>query len=87
MAEATGQAWPTQLADLLVEIHVAVQAAKARGEVALAPGTLAGYRRRYDVLVAEGQRLNQPPPRTGKRGRPALGPAGAAAAQTRGLPR
>ena len=77
MAEATGQAWPTQLADLLVEIHVAVQEAKARGATALAPGNLAGYRDRYDVLVAEGKRLNPPPPRTGKRGRPALGPAGA----------
>lgn len=28
-------------------------------------------------MVAEGQHLNPPPPRTGKRGRPALGAAGA----------
>jgi len=28
-------------------------------------------------LVTEGQRLNPPPPRTGKAGRPKLGPAGA----------
>ncbi|HZW43959.1 MAG TPA: transposase [Dermatophilaceae bacterium] len=71
MAEATGQDWPTGLADLLVQIHVAVQDAKARGEVALASPALAGYRDRYDDLVAEGKRLNPPPPRTGKRGRPA----------------
>ncbi len=31
---------------------------------------------RYDTLVAVGKALNPPPPRTGKRGRPALGPAG-----------
>lgn len=32
MAEATGQDWPTALADLLVEIHVAVGGAKARAD-------------------------------------------------------
>ena len=77
LAEATGQAWPTELADLLVQIHVAVLDAKARAQTALAPVTLARYRDSYDALVAEGQRLNPPPPRTGKRGRPMLGPAAA----------
>lgn len=77
IADATGQAWPDQLADLLVEIHRAVVAAKTAGKTKLAARRLAGYRRRYRVLVAEGQRLNPPPPRTGKRGRPARGPAGA----------
>ena len=37
IAEATGQDWPVALADLLVQIHVAVQDAKARGQAAL-PG-------------------------------------------------
>lgn len=76
IGEATGQDWPTKLADLLVEIHVAVEAAKADGATSLATRRLAGYRRRYRSLIAEGQQLNPPPPRTGKRGRPKLGPAG-----------
>ncbi|MDQ3030413.1 MAG: IS66 family transposase, partial [Actinomycetota bacterium] len=76
IAETTGQDWPLALADLLVQIHVAVQDAKATGQTSLPTRRLAAYRRRYDALVAEGQQLNPPPPRTGKRGRPALGPAG-----------
>lgn len=76
MAQATGQDWPTRLADLLVEIHVDVQNAKTAGKPRLPARRLAGYRRRYRDLIAQGQRLNPPPPRTGKRGRPALGPAG-----------
>src|SRR5512144_2732143 len=71
------QDWPTRLADLLVEILPAVQATKAAGATALPARRLAAFRRRYDVLVADGQRLNPPPPRTGKRGRPRLGPAAA----------
>jgi len=54
-----------------------VQAAKATGATVLSARRLAGYRRRYDALIADGQRLNPPPPRTGKRGRPRLGPAAA----------
>ena len=77
IAEATGQDWPTELADLLVQIHVAVQAVKATGKTTLPTRRLAAYRARYDALVTEGQRINPPPPRTGKRGRPKLGPAGA----------
>ena len=77
LAELTGQDWPTRLADLLVEIHLAVQATKATGATALPARRLAAFRRRYDALVADGQRLNPPPPRTGKRGRPRLGPAAA----------
>ena len=77
MAEATGQGWPTELADLLVEMHVAVQTSKAEGNTALPTQKLAAYRRRYQKLVDDGQRQNPPPPRTGKRGRPALGPVGA----------
>lgn len=75
MAEVTGQDWPTALADLLVQIHVAVEGARAAGASALTKDVLAGYRARYDALVAKGQDLNPPPPRTGKRGRPRLGPA------------
>jgi transposase len=49
---------------------------RANGDTALPNNRLAGYRCRYDALVAAGTELNPPPPRTGKRGRPALGPAG-----------
>jgi transposase len=77
IAELTGQHWPSQLADLLRQINLAVQAAKATGKTALPARRLAAFVRRYDALVAEGQRLNPPPARTGKRGRPKLGAAAA----------
>jgi transposase len=77
IAQLTGQDWPTELADLLVEIHIAVELARGNGATALPAGQLKRYRRRYDDLIAAGKQLNPPPPRTGKRGRPALGPAGA----------
>ena len=77
IAELTGQDWPTRLADLLVEIHLGVEAAKGTGASALPARRLAAFRRRYDTLVADGRRLNPPPARTGKRGRPRLGPAAA----------
>ena len=76
IGEATGQAWPTELADLLVEIHLAVQTTKASGHTELPVDRLAEFTRRYDALITQGQGLNPPPPRTGKRGRPKLGPAG-----------
>jgi len=76
MAELTGQAWTTRLAELLVELHSAVELAKAAGCTKLPARRLASFGKRYDALVAHGKQLNPPPPRTGKRGRPALGPAG-----------
>jgi len=76
IGELTGQSWPSELAELLVEIALAVEVARANGATALPTRRLAGYRRRYDTLVTAGKELNPPPPRTGKRGRPALGPAG-----------
>lgn len=77
IAEATGQQWPVALADLLVQIHVAVEQAKAEQRNALPARRLAGYRRCYQALIVEGQRLNPPPARTGRRGRPKLGPPAA----------
>lgn len=76
IAELTGQAWPTSLAGLLVELHVAVELAKASGKAKLSARRLATFGKRYDALIVEGKQLNPPPPRTGKRGRPALRPAG-----------
>ncbi|MBA3989902.1 MAG: transposase [Propionibacteriales bacterium] len=62
IAEATGQDWPVNLADLLCEIHKCVELAKANGATELSARRLAGYRRRYRSLITEGQRLNPPPP-------------------------
>lgn len=76
MAELTGQAWTTELAELLVELHIAVELAKVAGRTKLPARRLASFGKRYDALIAQGKQLNPPPPRTGKRGRPALGPAG-----------
>jgi transposase len=76
IAELTGQAWPTQLAELLVELHVVVEIVKAAGKTRLPARQLATFSKRYDVLITQGKKLNPPPPRTGKRGRPALDPAG-----------
>ena len=76
IGELTGQHWPAQLAELLVELQVAVQTAKDTGASSLSTRQLAGFGRRYDAVIAEGNKLNPPPPRTGKRGRPALGQAG-----------
>jgi transposase len=76
IGDLTGQAWPVALAELLVEMHVAVQTAKADGATKFSARRLATFAKRYDTLIAEGKTLNPPPPRTGRRGRPALGPAG-----------
>jgi transposase len=77
IAEATGQNWPAAMADLLVEAHVDVEKAKEGGRDRLPARRLAAFRRRYQTLLADGQALNPPPPRTGRRGRPRLGPAAA----------
>jgi len=53
-----------------------VELAKAAGHTKLPPRRLASFGKGYDALVALGKQLNPPPPRTGKRGRPALDPAG-----------
>ena len=76
IAEVTGHDWPTELTDLLVQMHAAVDRAKASGKQALPASQLASYRRRYDTLVSQGQRLHPKPAATGKTGRPKLGPAG-----------
>ncbi|WP_427018384.1 IS66 family transposase [Pseudarthrobacter sp. P1] len=74
IAEAGGQDWPLRMADLLVEMLVAVDGAKAAGKTSLNKWVLRGYRRRYRRLIARGVGLNPLPPPTGKRGRPAMGP-------------
>ncbi len=76
IGELAGQSWAAELAELLVEINIAVEVVRANGGTALPAHRLTDYHRRYDALITTGKTLNPPPPRTGKRGRPALGPAG-----------
>lgn len=45
IAQTSGQDWPTQLSDLLSEIHLAVQTAKT---TALSARQLNTFRKRYD---------------------------------------
>lgn len=76
LAEATGQAWPTQLGELLVHMHRAAVAARTAGREYLPARQIAEFRARYRALIAQGWELNPPPPPTGKAGRPKLGPVG-----------
>jgi len=76
MAEATGQDWPTAMAELLVEINTAVRAATDTGKTRLALRRLATFRARYRRIITQGWAAHPPPPPTGKQGRPRLGPAG-----------
>ena len=74
ITEQTSQAWPTRPAELLIELHVTVQITKANGKNKLPARPLAALSKRYDALIRQGKKLNPPPARTGKRGRPALAP-------------
>jgi transposase len=68
-AEIDGQAgWAEAIGRLLGEIHHTVHAARNAGADELAPQLLAGYRRRYDRLIAAGWAAN-PEHRPGRRGR------------------
>lgn len=69
--EQLGQAWATEMKDLLVEIKGAVEQARARGEIELESALQGRCEQRYDQLVAVGLELpaNHPPAATGKRGR------------------
>ena len=55
IAELTGQEWPTALAELLAQMHVAVQTAKQGGATALPARRLATFIKNYDALIAEGK--------------------------------
>ncbi|WP_435962066.1 IS66 family transposase [Immundisolibacter sp.] len=68
--------WPQAMIDLLVEINTTVTAAKAGGHTGLGAEQLTQLRKRYQIVIAEGQHSHPAPPPTGKRGRPKLGTAG-----------
>lgn len=75
VAEKQEQEWAETLADLLVELKEAVDAAKRAGRDALDAEVLEAYTERYRKLIAAGYALNPEPERTGKRGRPRQGKA------------
>lgn len=77
IAEHYDQPWARDMAELLREIKVYTDDARAAGASALDPDDLHRFERYYDELICEGWLANPPPPKTGRRGRPALGPAGA----------
>lgn len=72
--EEKGQAWAAAMADLLLELKTAVEAAKDAGTTTLEAQALAGYRVRYRQAIAAGYARNPEPARSGKRGRPRQGP-------------
>lgn len=74
IAEQGNQEWASELAELLVEMLVAVNEAKTAGKTSLNKRVLRGYRHRYRKLLAEGAAHNPLPPPKGTRGRPTLGP-------------
>lgn len=68
-AEVDGQAgWAGAIDRLLCEINRTTVAARDAGADALAPALLAGYRRRYDMLITAGWAAN-PDHATGDRGK------------------
>lgn len=73
------QPWAQALAQLLVEIKTAVEAAKQQGLEGLTDDQLGLFDQRYDDLIAQGLAANPPPdpvePRPKKRGRPKQSPA------------
>jgi transposase len=78
LVEREGQAWATELLDLLVRAHEQVEGARAAGAPALDAGTRATIAAEYRRLVAAGWAANPlPPPGEGvppgarRRGRPA----------------
>jgi transposase len=59
--EELKQAWARKMKDLLLDMKVEVEQAKAAGQCELAIPVLARFLRRYDEIVAEGYLANPPP--------------------------
>jgi len=60
--EQYGQGWADEMIALLVEIKVAVEAAKQQGQVALTNQQQTAFEGRYDHLIARGLEANPLPP-------------------------
>ena len=74
--EQLRQGWAKELKDVLRESKRAVDEARGRGLAALSAEAKREFERRYDEVLAAGQKMNPPPEPTGKRGRPKRGKAG-----------
>ena len=67
--ELTGQQWPQEMIDLLLEIKATVEKRRATA-FRLEPEELQSFEIRYDLIVAKGFQANPPPVKEkGKRGR------------------
>jgi len=68
--ELTGQKWPQEMIDLLLEIKEAVEERKAQAKE-LDPEQIAAFEQKYDEILRKGFLANLPHPKErGKRGRP-----------------
>ena len=69
--EEQQQAWAGEMKELLLDVKVAVEQARAEGRSHLHPLEMADWKARYGTLLAEGYQANppDPPPETGRRGR------------------
>lgn len=63
VAEATQQAWASQMRALLVEMKTATKDARAQGTRQVAPATQTAFRAQYQALLAAGRAANPPPER------------------------
>lgn len=70
IAESTGQQWPQEMIDLLLEIKEEVEDRKAKA-IELTPEELAAFEQKYNEILQKGFLVNPPPVKEkGKRGRP-----------------
>ena len=68
--QTTGEDWPIEMRQLLIETNKAVATAKANGEAALSPDYLEDLQQRYDLQVEAGLKAHPiKPPDPTKRGR------------------
>jgi len=71
-----GQGWAAGMAELLVDVKLVADRARAAGAGRVDDEARGRLRRRYQRLVADGQAANPPPPATGRRrGQPRRVPA------------
>ena len=74
-SEITDQAWPKQIADLLLAIKAAVEQAATAGQTQLAPECRNDFGAQYQKLIEPALQANPPPPpRRGRQGRQREGP-------------
>src|SRR6266568_2971777 len=72
LEEEQQQAWASEIKELLLDSKAAVQQVRALGQQHLHPLEVADWKAHYGALLLEGYLANppDPPPKTGKKGRP-----------------